>query len=407
MPQMSLNIRTAFEGTTRAGRAFSLYAFLAAFDFVALVSGVSIGRIAAVFLLLVLSLDFASIELQKRSYVGLALGFFFSCLIVLLLMLNPVTGLSGLFGYALNVCIFVLMCGSSLTDQDYRLCERAFILSTLVLCILMQTNAGAVGTEWVTDRTVVNIAGSQQDPNQFCGYFLFAIAYCTYFSVRKGRLILLAVVAACFYTVMLTGSRGGLAAAGTACLVSLCFGLRESKHKIMYVIFALSLFLLVLINFDNILSYLPPSVASRFERVSLSAGSASTRIRAWEDVLQAYASSDVLHQLLGHGYNSTTEVTFNGLVAHNTYIEMLYSFGVVGFLFYLMLQLVCCAHAWRSGKYPLLSAMLAFDVLLSSITDSSSRTMWILMILAVVDAGRSAQPSMNRGEGACKGYECP
>lgn len=90
-----------------------------------------------------------------------------------------------------------------------KLCEFAMVAVGLVMCVLLFVSPGAVGTDWVSDRVVVNIAGSQQDPNEFCGYMLFAVSLLTYTAVKRQHWWNLALVAVIFYCVLLTGSRGG------------------------------------------------------------------------------------------------------------------------------------------------------------------------------------------------------
>lgn len=389
----------ALEGCSSVGVCFALYAFSTSFDFVAVLPGVSVGRISALLLLAVLLFNLGIARFPKRPYVAFALGFLFVDLIVLLLMSSPLSGINSLMPYALNILIFLLIAGLPATKQDCELCEWSLVLSALCMCVLMATNPGSVGAEWTTERVVVNIAGSQQDPNQFCGYFLFAIAFCVYGALRKGRVLLFAIAALCFYSVLLTGSRGGLIACMVTCLFAVVFGLRGSKHKLFYIAVAVFLAVVLVANFDAVLSLLPASVASRFTDVSLDSGTASLRTRAWTDIIQAYAASDLLHQLFGHGYGSTTSVTFNGLVAHNTYLEVLYSFGLFGLLLFASLVASCFFLAWRAKRYALLAAMLGFCALLFTLTDSSSKTFWVMLTLSVMwfELGRNSSESCLRG----------
>lgn len=390
---------SALEGCSPVGVCFALYAFSTSFDFVAVFPGVSVGRVSALMLVVVLLFNLGVARFPKRPYVAFALGFLFIDLVVLLLMGSPSLGISGLMSYALNIVIFLLMAGLPATKQDCALCEWSLVLSALCMCVLMVTSPGSVGAEWTTERVVVNIAGSQQDPNQFCGYFLFAIAFCMYGALRKGRILLLVIVAFCFYSVLLTGSRGGLIACMVACLVAVAFGLRGSKHKLLYATAAAFLLVALAINLDAVLGLLPASVASRFTDVSLDSGTASLRTRAWMDVIQAYAASDPLHQLFGHGYGSTMDVTFNGLVAHNTYLEVLYSFGLFGLLLFASLIASCLSLAWRTNRCTLFAAILGFCTLLFTLTDSSSKTFWVMLTLSVMwyESGRNSSVSRGRG----------
>ncbi|WP_462134132.1 O-antigen ligase family protein [Slackia piriformis] len=373
-------------GMTTIGFCTGLYTFFTAFDFVAVFPGVSVGRITAILLLMVLLFECSKARVPKAKYVGAVFAFAFSCLAVLLLMRNPASGLPGLMSYALNIAVFILVVSLPLSSRDKIFCERMLVASALLMCVLMVTNPGSVGNEWATGRSVVNIFGSQQDPNQLCGYFIFAVAFCSYRAFAKGNFWLLLIVAFSFYAVLLTGSRGGLLANMSACVAGVFFGLSGTKHKMAYFAVVAGLFLLVALGVDEILSLLPPSVASRFSSLSLDSGAGSLRFEAWEDVLGAYLSSDLIHQLFGHGYGSTMQVTFNGLVAHNTFIEVLYSFGMLGFLAFSLLLLFALIAAFRKKNYALVAALVGFYLLIATLTDSSSKTLWVMLTLAFLDS---------------------
>lgn len=371
-------------GRTLAGILFAIYVFSTSFDFVAIIPGVSIGRVTSFCMLVFFAFNVRMLSIPKRLYVAFAFAFLFSSLLVILIMPDPSNGVSGFLSYLLNIAVFFGVIFSQLSEKDVRFCENALVLSAVCLSFLMFTNAGFVGDEWVTDRLVVNIAGSQQDPNQFCSYFLFAIAFCTYKAIKEKRLVFLYIVFLCFYSILLTGSRGGLIANGAACAVAALYGIRESKHRLLIAFLIIFILLAVVVNYELILSYLPASVASRYAYLSFSAGTASSRTRAWSDIIGAFVDSDLIHQLLGNGYGATTQVTFNNLVAHNTYLEILYSFGIVGLVSYCGLLVNCLSAAHSKRDFALVAALIGFFVLISSITDSSSKTMWALMALALL-----------------------
>lgn len=382
--QLVLRMSSFRDGRTLAGVLFAVYVFSTAFDFVAIVPGVSIGRMTSFCMLVFFALNARTLSIPKRLYVAFAFAFLFSSLLVILLMPNPADGVSGFLSYVLNIAVFFGAVFSRLSEKDVRLCENALVLSAVCLSLLMFTNAGFVGDEWVTDRLVVNIAGSQQDPNQFCGYFLFAVAFCTYKAIKEKRPGFLCVVCLCFYSILLTGSRGGLIANGAACVIAAAFGIRGSKHRLLIVLLIIFILFAVALNYELILSWLPTSVASRYANLSFSAGTASYRTRAWSDIIVAFVDSDLLHQVFGNGYASTTQVTFNNLVAHNTYLEILYSFGIIGFVSYCGLLTNCLNMAHSKRDFTLVAALVGFFVLICSITDTSSKTMWALLALAAI-----------------------
>ena len=129
--------------------------------------------------------------------------------------------------------------------------------------------------------------------------------------------------------------------------------------------------------------------------VSLSDGTGLERTQAWENVFDAFVSSDILRQFFGHGYDSTMEVTFNGLVAHNTYIEVLYTFGLIGSLIFLIVVFLSGFRAWRACRYVEVFALIGFCVLLFSLSAYSFKPFWAVVALALMntDDGSSVESS--------------
>ena len=363
---------------------FVVYCFCVAFDFLAIAPGVSLSRVMTYLLIIRYAWRIKNLKIITGS----------ESVVYLLLLLvgmfattfNGVTGSSviSFLTLALNVVVMILVLGINYEDRQIDFFNKAIIYSALVLCMLLFLTPGHVGTEWVSDRIVVNIAGSQQDPNQFCGYLIPLSCYATYSVFSKRRIRFLPVLVFVFYCILLTGSRGGLIANIAGCAVALAFAVKNSKHKGILIAVILLLSGMVLLNLDSVLETLPPSVADRFNGVTLGGGTASSRTRAWENVLQSFASSGLPAQLFGHGYGATTQVTYNGLVAHNAFIEVLYTLGISGFCLYMFVILRSLKSAFQNGRYWLLASIIGNCVLLMTISDYTSKTLWTTMVIALI-----------------------
>ena len=62
----------------------------------------------------------------------------------------------------------------------------------------------------------------------------------------------------------------------------------------------------------------------------------SGRFDIYGDALSKYFHSDMWGMLFGHGLGSVATVSKYGVTAHNDFIEVLYDFGIVGFMSYLL-----------------------------------------------------------------------
>ena len=92
--------------------------------------------------------------------------------------------------------------------------------------------------------------------------------------------------------------------------------------------------ILVYQNFSSSLS----DVSQRFEMIEDDGGNGREMI--YKDVIERYASSDIVSQLFGKGYNSVTGTDkTRALSAHNDFLEVLYDYGAIGFVFYLLIHL--------------------------------------------------------------------
>lgn len=366
------------------GVCFAIYFFSTGFDFLAIASGVSLARLIAVALIVVCLFNARNLRFERSSACGFLFALMGVALIPLLLMDNPQSGINPLFSLELSVVIAFFALCLPFKEGDVKLCEFAMVAVGLVMCVLLFVSPGAVGTEWVSDRVVVNIAGSQQDPNEFCGYMLFAVSLLTYTAVKRQHWWNLALVVVIFYCVLLTGSRGGLIANTVAFVAAFCVGFKQTNRRMVWAVLAGVLMFAVVVNIDEVLASLPPSVAERFTGANMSSGTASFRTQAWEDVLTAYISSDPIRQIFGHGYGATTQVTFNGLVAHNSYVEVLYTFGLAGLVCYLGSVAVAVVRALHASRMPLAITILAFLTLLMTLSAYPFKPFWAVIAIALM-----------------------
>ena len=81
-------------------------------------------------------------------------------------------------------------------------------------------------------------------------------------------------------------------------------------------------------------------VFSRFSSISEDKGSG--RDIVWRNVLDTYSKSPVLEKIIGHGHYSAIIVNRGhniDLSAHNDFLEVLFDYGIIGLILYLLLHI--------------------------------------------------------------------
>lgn len=368
------------------GVMMAIYLFSCSFDFLEIVSGVSLSRLVGMAAIVVALLNIKRLAIPIDVATGALYGLTFVGLLASQFVVQSPGNVTTFSSIVFVVVIAFVFRGFSYTDDDLSLCYGALVASGLVLCVLMFTSSSSISSG-ASDRVVVTLGGSQQDANEFCGYFIFAAAFFAFLVFQKGNLICLGVLGIVLYVVLLTGSRGGLLAVAAAVAATAVFCLRKSRHRTLYSVMVIAVIALSIACFDQMLSLLPDSVSSRYTEDALSSETGTARTRAWADVVSAFFESNPVNQLVGHGFGATKDVTFNGLVAHNSYLELLYNCGILGLLSYLAIILHTFVRSMRNGNYVIAAAILGYAVLLASLSAFASKPFWGIIVLAlVVDA---------------------
>lgn len=373
-----------FNGCSRNGLIFGFYFLLLSFDFVAIASGVSVGRLAAFITIALCLFEAPRWRLRTDCIGALVSAFLFVCICSLFSIPVGFSEFNSYFTVFLNILLVAIACAVTFTADDILLWKRCLVVAAILLGVLAIVSPGQVGSQWVSGRVVPNVMGSQQDPNEFCGYYLLPIASMTYFGIQRRNPAFIAMLVFFFYTVLMTGSRGGLMAVGVSFIVALASAVRNDKHRILICLAAICALLILSLNFEFILRLFPDAISSRFLSGKADMGTAESRMAIWSQLISAYFDSNVLQQLFGHGFGTTTLANSAHLVAHNVYIELLYDVGILGFLSFAGMLITACLCAARRRDYVVLAALLGEAVLIASLSSFWSKTLWGLLILAYV-----------------------
>ena len=87
--------------------------------------------------------------------------------------------------------------------------------------------------------------------------------------------------------------------------------------------------------------------------LSLKEDQGSGRLEVWKDVILCYNKSGLLEKLFGHGFHSVPSQVHplgHFIYAHNSYLETLYDFGIVGMVCLIGIVIWLCVQELRLMK---------------------------------------------------------
>ena len=283
-----------------------------------------------------------------------------------------------LFGYVLNAGLFFCLSAVDYNEWEMRLFYTAQVLLLIVLVgiTLWQGDTYA-------DRTTFTLFGQTSDPNYFVGFFIFPLAV-TIERVFHSKYRLWYVLLACLaiYTILLSGSRGGLLA-----LVALLFSCvtlypKGGFRKLLLVVVligAMAVFWLA------VRPFLPENILARFSLQAVMETRGTYRLDIWKSMLQEIGEFPRAF-LTGRGLDSQHGIFMAGklefVVAHNHYIQTLYDQGFIGFILFLSLVGACMVRCFKRRPC-VTAAMIAMLVLGISLSfNASTKALWNLIVYA-------------------------
>ena len=97
-----------------------------------------------------------------------------------------------------------------------------------------------------------------------------------------------------------------------------------------------------------VFNYFSEALIGRFSNLESDQGSGRTII--YSNILSDFSSSDTFHVIFGHGFKSVRLITWPNELAHNDLLELLYDFGIIGFVIYLLYLITLLKNALRHRK---------------------------------------------------------
>lgn len=109
-------------------------------------------------------------------------------------------------------------------------------------------------------------------------------------------------------------------------------------------------------------------ISQRFAMIEKDGGSGRDMI--YKDVINRYTNSDMMHQIFGRGFDSVKGKDKGmSLSAHNDFLEVIYDFGLMGLLFYVLIHLslikwtICLFRTGSQLACPVLISYVCFFIM--------------------------------------------
>lgn len=254
-------------------------------------------------------------------------------------------------------------------EKERALIETAWIGVGIICTYLCLTSTETVNS--YENRIIVRVLGFAEDPNQFCAYFIMPVMICMKRIVEKSKIMPFYVVLLLLimYSVLRTGSRGGLIGILIGIFLCIMLAIRSIKAKIAIIL--LCVFCAVVVV-TVVFPLLPEDVQTRYSVESVVEDGGAGRFDVWKYLIQ-YAADSPARLIRGSGMWSTTEILGAAKVhdnvgaAHNQFFQVLTDQGVLGLVMFFALICTCFFRNWRREPYYACAfvAVMAFSMSLT------------------------------------------
>ncbi len=277
------------------------------------------------------------------------------------------------FYYLVGVSFFFSILDAKLSKRELSWLLRMYVTMALAASALLFMQRVQVPT--YTNRWTIAILGQTKDPNYFSAYLMFPFLICFYKYIKgNGKAFICSAIIV--GAILLTGSRSSFLALSLGCLVIVVYNLKYvhsfSKIMLMAMIAVLVLFLIMpddlIIRLIDLKSYNDGSNRLRYNIWTAAAG-------IWKD-----------HILFGGGQNvvvnyGTDYGAYLHMMAHNTYLDILAEFGLIGFLLFFSVPVGMLFVSWKQKNIPAMAGIVTTLATSLVISAQYSQYYWFNMAL--------------------------
>lgn len=244
------------------------------------------------------------------------------------------------YGYEFVIMMFIAVYPFNVQKISYLF--RAYVYSCFAICIKMLLQRATLETD--ENRFSILNFGKLMDPNFLAALFVFPtlmlINNIIIGNYKKKTILLLLLF---LVVIVATGSRGALFAIGIGAIV---IYLRQHIHFMKKVLLLIGM---GIVGF--LFLYLEADKMSRFSAENLNDGSNELRFNLWAAAWDIFKSSPIF----GSGANSMIALGLKhgariNLMVHNTFLEILADYGILGFIFWIATPFTLLKRAISRGN---------------------------------------------------------
>lgn len=329
--------------------------------------------------------------LRKNEYIfyldslsGILLIYMAAQAITCLYSRHPEVSLDYLQRLILNFAL-ILFVGSMYADytaKEIDFLKKCLVfggLATMVFTFVF-SDFGSAG------RLTISVNGALQDQNMLNGYMLYAYAFFFTGFMKKKKIIYVIPIAGILLFALLTGSRGAiLCLVGSAIAIVLTQMIFVKEDRAVVTIIFFLILAVLLLNYNLVLSLLPPAIAQRFSIDYLMRHGSTGRTDIWRYLLRLFRESDIFHTFFGYGYAMVAYINrMNHLVAHNLWIEHLLMGGIIDELIFCSMLILFGYKAWKTRDVTIIGTYAGLLCMMMSLSFLCYKPLWNCMMMIMI-----------------------
>ena len=277
------------------------------------------------------------------------------------------------------------------TESQYRKIKIAFLIQNWILLILCFTN----GT-YMDSRFWLKSATSGADPNYLSGWFVIPLCFAVDFLFSKEikkiwKGVIIAQVVLSVYFIMQTASKSGLIT--NACVMAIATIYTSRKMIKDHPGYALAIIVLFIAGSTVAINNMPVYLVQRLTNGDMTGtGRFPMCITLIKEML-----NNPIKMIFGFGTGAVKYYTGKGLVSHNTYLDFLFNYGVIGFSTLIIFVAKSIRIKLKNCPYSVIS-FCGMSVLLFTLSAFSTRFFMSVLFLIGMDITSDSLNIMEREE---------
>ena len=290
-------------------------------------------------------------------------------------------------GMILLTLVSIIFLGTQIDANSSKLIDTIWIIAGAVCVVLFMT--GSRINVGITTRQTLIIMGTKTDPNEFASFFVVSVSITLAKLIEEKRklvkIIYILLIMSSLWVILSSGSRGALLSVAVAMIVTLFV---NNKMGVRGAFFSLLLaVLLYFIIFHYLVLFIPESTLSRISIEAIKTDAGSGRSEIWRGAMSSFIDESVLKILFGYGYGGiSADNGYNSLTStmHNQFLQVLVSYGLVGFTIYLSVLLKAYVYFKNDMKEYLGSYWGILVMGLTITMGPSYKLLWIVLMLPML-----------------------